>query len=89
MITAFFTAPEAGLYELDYYFERDLYTTEEATTEAPEQTTEEATTEVVTEVITEVETQPEQEKSGCGAVMGAALLPCLAIAAVTIKKRRN
>lgn len=84
-----FTAPEAGLYELDYYFERDLYTTEEATTEAPEQTTEEATTEVVTEVITEVETQPEQEKSGCGAVMGAALLPCLAIAAVTIKKRRN
>ncbi len=84
-----FVAPEAGIYELDFYFERDLYTTEELTTEAPEQTTEAKSTEAVTEATTEVQTQPKQEKSGCGAIMRAAMLPCLAIAVILIKKRRD
>ena len=84
-----FIAPEAGIYELDFYFERDLYTTEELPTEAPEQTTEAESTEAVTETSTEVQTQPEQEKSGCRAIMGAAMLPCLAIAVILVKKHRD
>lgn len=87
---ATFTAAAAGVYELDYFFENDLNaTTEEVTTEVPEQTTEQATTEAVTETPTEAETQAEQAKSGCGAIMGAAMLPCLAIAVILVKKHRD
>lgn len=86
-----FTAPEAGVYSFDYYLESDLNaTTEEITTE---QVTEESnTTEQTTEVpVTEpwTETEPAKTEGGCKSVVITAWLPCLALAAVGIFKKRH
>jgi hypothetical protein len=150
-----FTAPSAGVYTFDYFFERDKVTeaptepeteapieeptedttetpteeatepvtetpTEEATevpteeaTEAPIEETTEASTEVTTEIPTEVSTEMPTEastqapaenttaaetaaetsaetdapKSGCGAAMGLAILPCLAFGLILMRKK--
>ena len=86
-----FTAPAAGVYSFDYYFEKDLTaTTEEPTTEPiTDEVTEVPATEQVTEAPTTPETQAEQSKGGCGSVLAAALLPCLALAAACIFKKRH
>lgn len=85
-----FQAPAAGKYEFGIYFEKDLNaTTEEITTEPvlEQVTTDEQTTEApATEP--ETETEPAETEGGCGSVLTVALLPCLALAAWSIFKKR-
>ena len=86
-----FTAPKAGKYEFDIFFEDESGATSEepATEEVTEEVTEEITTEQVTETPANAETQAEQSKGGCGSVLTAALIPCLAVAASCIFKKRH
>ena len=78
-----FTAPYAGVYTFDYFFEGEGET--KAPTEAPTETPDNGT-----EAPTNAPEAPtEAPKGGCGSALGPAMIPFLAMGVILVAKKRE